>query len=749
MTDSPEQKRARLAQLLSRKASLGETVWPLSVGQKALWYLHQLAPQSPAYNVPLACRFFGVLDRVVLQRALLALVQRHAALRTTYSVRAGQPVQHVTPLDRIPFIEVDATGWSDAALDRQLAVEAAKPFDLAAGPVLRIVLYRRSAGEAVMLMVMHHIAVDGSSTSLLTEELGVLLATGAKGDLGTALPPAIQYVDFVRWQAGMLASENGEALWQFWERQLAGAQGVLNLPLDRPRPPVRTSRGASHAFLLGEPLSSRLRDLARSMSTTPYVLLMAALQILLYRYTRQDDIIVGAIANGRTRLEFERMVGYVVNPLPLRTDLSGDPPFRRLLQQVHQTHISALAHQDFPFPLMVERLQVPRDPSRAPLFQTSFVMYAQRSGALSVSRIKVGELEVEGIQMPTGEGVSDLHLSVTDRASDYFAELQFNPDLFDADSIARMAGQFQTLLTAIVRNPDAEVSELSIITDAERDLLASWRTPRVEPPYCSVSEFIAMHARQSPGAVALSFEGQDVTYQEMDEQANRLAHHLQAFGVGRDHLVGVCMERSPGMVIALLAVWKAGGAYVPLDPTYPAERLAFLLADSGCSVLITTSDLVDRLPPYAGRIVRMDADRAAIEACPSVESGHTPAADDLAYVIYTSGSTGTPKGVLIEQGGLSSHIQHYTRPAGYFPECRTLQFASISFDSSVEEIFCTLYVGGTLVLARKAAILPGAPLAKLLRQEAISVVMLPPTALAVMEIEPFPELQVLFTAGEA
>jgi amino acid adenylation domain-containing protein len=717
------------------------TAWPLSVGQKALWYLYQLAPDSAAYNVPVAYRIFGSLDPAVLRQALLALVRRHGVLRTRYGVLDGQPIQRLGSADDLRFDEVEAAGWSEAVLEQQLKAAAAAPFDLAVGPALRVVIYRRSPGEAVLLLVLHHIVMDGSSLPVLLEDLGLLLAAGE-----SALSPAAQYGDFVHWQAALLASATGDALWQFWKGRLAGAEGVLNLPLDRPRPPVRSYRGASHGFALGEPLTTRLQELARAADVTPYALLLTALQVVLQRYTGQDDIVVGAIASGRTNPDFERVVGYMVNPLPLRTNLAGDPTFLDLLQRVQQAHVEALTHQDFPFPLMVERLQLPRDPSRSPLYQASLVMYTRHLGA---TRLQLGGWTLEPIPLPTGEGVGDLHLSVTERGAEYHAELQYNTDLFEPASIARLAEHLRTLLAGGVATPEARLSALPMITPFESELLASWRQPAAEAPYRSMCELIAMHAGRSPATVAVSFEGHTLTYRELDDQANRLARHLRTLGVGPEQLVGVCLERSPELVVALLAVWKAGGAYVPLDPTYPAERLAFLLADSGCGVLLASQDTLERLPPYAGPVVRLDADHATIEAYPATDPGREPGPRDLAYVIYTSGSTGQPNGVQIEHGSLSSHIQHYARSAGYFPGCRTLQFASFSFDSSVEELFCTLYVGGTLVLARKPALLPGPPLARTLREEAISLVMLPPAALAVLDVEPFPDLQVLITAGEA
>lgn len=725
MNLSPEEKRALLAQLLQKKASASNTsksLFPLSHGQQALWFLYKLAPQSWAYNTLFTARIRSEVDVAALRRSFQALVARHPSLRTTYKVRDRQPLQQIHNHLEVPFEQLDASTWNWDELKEQVASSAYRPFDLEQDLPLRVSLFKRTAKDYILLLVIHHIASDFWSLLVLLDELGVLYPAEKAGTPASVPPLLVSYTDYGKKQANMLAGARGEQLWNYWQQQLAGEIPVLDLPTDRPRPPLQTYAGASHSFKLSAELTQRIKALAVAHKATLYMTLLAAFQVLLYRYTGQEDILVGSPTFGRSWSEFSEIVGYFVNPVILRSQLSGNPTFTEFLSQVRSTVLGALAHQDYPFPLLVERLQPNRDASHSPLFQVSFAFQKPQLceeivKLLTLSetefRVDWGGLELEPFEIAQQEGQFDLTLEMVEVEESLFGVLKYNTDLFNATTIARMQGHFQTLLEAIATNPEQHLSDLPLLTPAERyQLLVEWNNTQADDPQDGcIHQLFEAQVESAPDTVALVFEDQQLTYQELNCRANQLAHYLQTLGVGPEVLVGICVERSVEMVVGLLGILKAGGAYVPLDRAYPKERLGFILEDTQVPVLLTQRPLLQALPDHNAKVVFLDSDWERIAQESQENPVSSPAANNLAYVIYTSGSTGRPKGVAIEHHSPVAVI-NWT-PAVVTPAEMTgvLASSSICFDVSILELFVPLSYGGTIILAENILHLPTLPAA--------------------------------------
>ncbi len=727
---TPEAKRELLAKMLRERAGEAGAVSPLSHGQQALWFLYQLAPESPAYNVAVSLRVRSELDGPAVHQAFQGLVDRHAVLRTTFEAAAGEPVQRVHPSMEVPIAEVDASRWSQEELNDRLAEAYRQPFDLERGPVLRVGVFHRSPTDHILLLTVHHIAFDGFSAGLLLDEFFGLYAAASTGSTASLPAPPLQYTDFVRWQADMLEGTEGTQHWAYWERQLADELPVLNLLTDRPRPPMQTYRGASQYFRLTEELAGKLRHFAKGQGATLYMALLAAFQVLLFRYTGQEDILVGTPTAGRSRPEFEKVIGYFINAVVLRADLSGDPTFKEFLGRVRHAVLAALHHADYPFDLVVKRLLPNRDPSRSPIFEVMFNLVkggqlGEVGGILerreSATPMILEGLELEPITLAQQEGLFDLDLDVVDTGRSLLGTLRYSTDLFEASTIRRIFGHFETLLEGAVADPEQRVSCLPLLTAAERhQLLVEWNATRTEYPRdACIHELFEAQVVRTPDAIAVVFEETTLTYRELNRRANYLAHQLRARGVGPEVLVGICVERSLEMVIGLLGILKAGGAYVPLDPAYPKERLAGMVADARLRVVVTQQRLVAALPEHDAHSVFLDAarpdHRAGIEpACTpwsdphggtgftvvreeeDPEGGVTP--DDPAYVIFTSGSTGRPKGVVVPHRALANHTYAVAERYGLQPADRILQFATISFDVAAEEIFPSWLRGTAVVL---------------------------------------------------
>jgi amino acid adenylation domain-containing protein/FkbH-like protein len=719
-----------------------ETDAALSCGQQSLWFLQQLAPESTAYNINAALRILSEVDAEALRRAFQSLVDRHTQLRAIFPAVQGQPVQRIQEHLTVSFEVTDVSSWTECALHERLAQEAARPFNLEDGPLLRVSLFTRSAQQHVLLLSIHHIISDFWSLAVLLDELRTIYGAEVEGRPATLAPLAMRYTDYVRWQGEMLASAEGERLWAYWQEQLAGGLPMLELPADRPRPPVQTFRGDSLGFALDARLTAELKALGKSHGATLYMTLLAAFQVLLHRYTSQKELTVGSPTAGRNWAELAGLMGYFVNPLVLRADFSQDPAFEDFLGQVRQTVLAAFEHQDYPFALLVERLQPERDPSRSPLFQAMFALQQPhlRNGeglaslALGESgrRIEFAGLTLESVALPQHDAQFDLSLTMSEVDDALLGSLQFNTDLFDKATIERMAAHFQTLLYSITRSPELSLSTLALLPEAERrQLLDEWNaTGREYPlqPAC-LHELFEAQVERTPEAIALVYDNQQLTYLELNQRANQLAHYLIAEGIGADQLVGVLMERSVEMVVAMLATLKAGGAYVPLDPAYPSQRVSLMMEDAEASILLTQESLVESLAervPAQTRLVCVDTEWEQITAASRVENtGRSVARENLAYVIYTSGSTGRPKGVAISHSSAATLI-HWAHEKFSASELRCVLFStSICFDLSIFELFVPLSCGGQVLLAENAL-----QLAELKGREQVTLINTVPSAMA-------------------
>ena len=698
-----KQHKTEILQLLRDRPDI-LNVYPLSYGQQALWFLWQLAPENHDYNLSFPARICSVVDITAMEKAFGALMKRHPILRTNFPKRGSESIQQVHQNQELDFLIVDASTWSEDELKAKV-VEAHKiPFCLERGPVMRIRWFTISDKDHVLLLTIHHIACDFWSIDLLIQELPKLYQA-QKAGVEPSLPALKHsYQDYVRWQRDILKGTKGERLWNYWQQKLAGELPIMNLPTHSSRSPIQTYNGASHEFKLSSRLSEQLRKLAQSSGATLNMVLLAAFEVLLYRYTGQEDILVGSLTSGRSQPEFAPIMGYFVNPVVMRANLSKNLNFKEFLSQVRHTVLEALAHQDYPSALLVKQLQLQGNSSRSAIFQIYFAFQKFKLHQLFLGEgntsVDWGEIKIAPFEIPQQEGQSDLTLEMAESKSLLFGVFKYNTDLFDGSMIKRMAGHLQNLLSAIVENNQQTVAELPLLSAAERHrLLVEWnKTDSEYPQNKCIHQLFESQVEKTPEAVAVVFENQQLTYQQLNQKANQLAHHLQSLGVEPEVLVGICIERSLKMVVGLLGILKAGGAYVPLDPNYPAERLSYMLADSGVKVLLTQGSLLESLPSNQAQLVCLDTDWRAIEQYSQDNLNLRVYEDNLAYVIYTSGSTGKPKGVMITHHALSRFTQTAVSEYSLVASDLVLQFASINFDAAVEEIYPCLSVGATLVL---------------------------------------------------
>ncbi len=672
---------------------------PQSFAQQRLWFFDRLAPNTPAYNVPYATKLTGKLHIPVLEDALAGVIDRHAILRTTFAMIDGNPVQLIC--SAVPFslrlIELNHLPAMHRLSEahRLATAEARQPFDLARGPLLRVALLRLDAQEHVLLLTLHHIIFDAWSVQVFFRELAALYEAFSAGRPPPLPELPIQYADYAVWQRERSGNDVFKTQLAYWKRQLAGAPPVLALPTDRPRPPARSYRGAVHTFAFPTALTTALRRLSQREAVTLFMAVFAAFQVLLARYTGQDDIVIGIPVANRTQPETEDLIGFFVNTLALRTDLSGNPSFRELLGRVRKAALDAYSHQDLPFEQLVEALQPERDLSYTPLCQ---VVFQLREAPIVPATL--GDLAVYVIPVETAAAKFDLSVNFEIVAEGLAGDITYDTDLFDANTIARLTGHLQTLLAGIVADPNRRLSELPLLTPTEqRQVLEEWNATAAQYPQdrC-VHELFEAQVERTPDAVALVLDDQHLTYRELNARANQLAHHLRELTVGPEVLVGLCAERSLEMVIGLLGILKAGGAYVPLDLGYPSDRLAFMFADAQAPVLLTQERLVGRLPIQGARPLRLDADWEAIarHGTENLASGAT--AENLAYVIYTSGSTGRPKGTLIPHRGLVNYLSWCTQAYAVADGQGAPIHSSIAFDLTITGLFAPLLVGRTVHL---------------------------------------------------
>jgi amino acid adenylation domain-containing protein/FkbH-like protein/non-ribosomal peptide synthase protein (TIGR01720 family) len=672
---------------------------PLSFAQQGLWFLDQLEPHSSAYNVPLAVRLEGSLNLLALARSLDAIVARHEVLRTTFVAFEGEPRQVIHPALSLTLPVIDLQGLPDGGRADELLrleqAEAKQPFDLAKGPLVRLALVRLDPVEQLLLVTFHHSVFDGWTLTIFARDLGALYGAMLHERPVPLSPLPVQYADYAIWQRRWLRGALLERQLAYWQRQLAGAPTVLALPTDRPRPAVQTFQGATYDWILPADRLAALQALSRQEGVTLFMTLLAAFQTLLSRYSGQEDIVVGSTFANRTQPELESLVGFFVNTLVLRTDLSGNPSFRALLGRVREVCLDAFAHQDAPFEMVVDAVQPERSLSHAPLFQVLFVL-----DNAPVEPLILPELRLELVALDQASAKFDLTLSCMEGPQGLHGTLEYNTDLFDRSTMVRLLGHLQTLLEGIIAHPEWRLQELPLLPPAEQaELLVAWNATRIPYPdlTCPHQCFEAQVLR-TPHAVALVHADHQLTYGTLNRRANQLAHYLRQHGVGPEVRVGICMERTPEMVVGLLAILKAGGAYVPLDPSYPQERLAFMLADAQVRVLLSHSHLSGRLPTSGSELICVDSDWPRIAQGPTHNPPPGVRPSNLAYTIYTSGSTGRPKGTGVAHRGTAALLAWAATVFAPDELAWVLFSTSISFDVSVFELFVPLSRGGTVVL---------------------------------------------------
>ena len=669
---------------------------PLSFAQQRMWFMDQLQPGNPAYNRSTHIHLRGALNIAVFDNSLNEIVRRHEILRTSFLATDGQPVQAVASslTLSLPVIDLGSLPAHEqqAEVSRIVTEDAQHSFDLSRVPLLKVQLVRLGETEHLLVLTLHHIVFDGWSAGILMRELSTLYKALSAGEQPTLPELPIQFADFARWQRRRMQGGVLDAQLAHWKTKLSGQLPLLELSTDRARPPAQTFRGARQHLSLPANVSASLKSLSQREGATLFMTLLAAFQALLHRYTGGEDIIVGVPIAGRNRLEVENLIGIFINTLALRTDLSGNPSFRQLLGRVRTTALEAYAHQELPFERLVEELQPVRDLSRTPVFQ---VLFQLRN--LPDERVDANEdLRMAEADFDSGSAKLDLALDIVNKPEGLSCVAEYNTDLFDAASIARLLNHYENLLRGLLDNPNARLSELPLLTEVERkQLLLDWNETHADyPQHATVQSLFEAQVESSPDAIALIFKDEQLTYAELNAKSNRLAHHLIVLGVGPEVLVGICAERSMEMIVGLLGILKAAGAWVPLDPDYPKERLSFMLEDAQVAAVVTQKHLEGRLPQHRARRVYIDT--LDCETYPDTDAIAQP--HHLAYVIYTSGSTGRPKGVMIEHRCLVNYIEAAARLYRLQPEDRILQFASISFDVSVREIFMSLTSGATLVL---------------------------------------------------
>jgi amino acid adenylation domain-containing protein/non-ribosomal peptide synthase protein (TIGR01720 family) len=714
---------------------------PLSSDQQRLWFIEQLAPGKALYNQYIALRMRGVVNVNALAKSIGEIIRRHEILRTVFPAIKGQAIQRIQPWQPLTITRIDLSGLP-VALQESLALELAEeearqPLSLEHGPLVKTSLLQLQPDAALLLIIFHHIIIDAWSAGIFYRELAALYAAYSAGMPAPLSEPALQYADFVMWQRQWLQEPAVIEQLAYWKKQLADAPPILALPTDHPRPAVPSYRGAHYSFSLPVPLAGALKELSQQEGVTLFMTLLGAWQVLLHRYTNQDDILIGTPIANRPRSELEQSIGFFINTLVLRSNLAGNPSFRQFLQQVRQVTLDAYAHQDVPFDWIVNALQLPRDLSHSPLFQVMFVLEKE-----SWSEAALSDLDLCPVEIESGRAIFDLTLSIVHNGQGLQGSLEYSTDLFAAATIAALIDHWRVLLENIAVNPDQRLRDLPLLAAAERErMLAATRVAgTASTTVGSVQALFEAQVERTPQATAVLDGDREISYKELNRRANQLAHYLQACGVGPEVRVGLCLERSLELLVGVLGILKAGGAYVPLDPTYPAERLDFMLADAQITVLLTQKKLAAIAQMRIGKILYLDTDWERI----AQEQTHNPVQqagpDNLAYVIYTSGSTGRPKGVAMPHGPLTNLIEWQCHTSASSQITRTLQFTTISFDVAFQEIFATWASGGTLVLISEALRRDMPLLARFIGDKNIERLFLPFVALQ--------QLAEVFSVGE-
>jgi amino acid adenylation domain-containing protein len=700
---------------------------PLSFAQQRLWFLDQLEPNNPLYNVAHIVRMKGTLHVAALEKSLNEIVQRHETLRTSFHTVNDQPVQVIAPALRLPLVIRDLSAIAEGqreAQARQLATEEIKqPFQLSTGPLLRASLIKLDEQDHVLVLNTHHIVSDRWSLGVLSQELATLYEAFVESKPSPLPPLPIQYADYAVWQRHYLTGPVLEKQLAYWRQQLNGAPSNLDLPTDRPRPPIQTFYGAQHSSILPKELLNSLKQLSRTEGVTLFMTLLAALTVLLSHYSGQDDIVVGSPIAGRNCFEIETLIGLFVNTLVLRTDLSGNPSFRELLQRTRKIAMSAYAHQDLPFEKLVEELQPERDLSRNPLFQAMLILQNVPTAGQKMADLKAGPFPAT-----SDRSKFDLTVIVAEKEDGLRATFEYNSDLFDAATIERMLRHFQTLLETVATDVTQQLASLPILSVPElQQLIVDWNQTEVEyPRNVCLHDIFTQRAKHTPERTAVVCGKQQITYGELNTRSNQLAHYLCKHGVGPEVLVGVFLDRSVDTIVGLLGILKSGGAYVPLDPAYPKDRIGFILQDAKAAFLLTQHALLEALPEHSAKVIVLDADLQSIAGESPDDLPNTSNPNQLAYVLYTSGSTGKPKGVQIEHRNLVNFLSSMGREPGLTAKDTLLAVTTLSFDIAGLELYLPLVTGGTVVLASQEEAADGRRLLALLNSCNVTVMQATP-----------------------
>jgi amino acid adenylation domain-containing protein len=706
---------------------------PLSFAQQRLWFLHQFEPDSSSNNMPVVVRFTGALNIPALEQSLNALVHRHEVLRTHFPEMNGQPTQVIASDIELNLPTIDLQKISPDQRDREAlriaTEEAHRPFDLANGPILRLLLLRLSNDEHLLVWNMHCMICDGASSDVFYRDLTALYRAFSTGQPSPLPELPVQYVDFAHWQRQWIQGEVLASQVSYWKRKLEGASTVIQLPTDHPRPPlIQTYRGARSARMLPKSLNISLNSLSQELGGTLFMTLIGAFETLLHRYSQQNDILISFASAGRGQVETEGLVGFFSNTLIQRINFDKDPTFRGLFNRVREASLEAYIHQDLPFEKLVEELPPELSNSRSPLFQVKFALNPPWSNGRGMASVNLPDLNITSLfgYIYHGKTKYDLILVIREQDEGLGIVFDYNADLFEANTIARLLGHFEVLLKGIVANPDEKISNLPLLTSSEQQqILQEWNKSDVPIPENCIHQLFESQVKQSPNAIAVVCQDRQLTYRELNNRANQLAHYLKACGVGPETLVALCMERSPEMLVGMLGTLKAGGAYIPLDPSLPHQRQVFKLRNAQVTLGLTQSHLRDSIDNCGAKLICIDTDWEEISQHSTDDLSNSVTVENLAYVIYTSGSTGEPKGAMITHRGMVNHSLAVSKVFELTPHDRVLQFSNISFDIIVEEIFPTLLSGGTLVLPPPEIYTSITSFLKAISKETITAINLP------------------------
>ncbi len=759
-----DEKRALAAQLLAKRLGNTKTVHPQSQVQQQWWYNHLMHPESLSLTVPFPMQIVSRVDVAALRRAFQSMVDRHAVFRTTYTMLAGEPMQEVHTQAEVHFEQVDTSQWTDEQIRKHVNAEHLRQFDLEKGPVLRVTLFTRSETDHILFPVAHHIAFDGLSLGFFLEELRHLYEAETAGRPNPLAPPKAQYTDFGTWQTDTLSGPEGERQRAYWQQQLGGEVPQLALPTDRPRVLNKEFLPRRHEFSLDEALVVRLRKVARAHRTTLYTVLLAAFFVQLHRYTGQDDIVVASPMSGRTRPEFEEVIGVFANIVLMRASLTPGLTFAELLQQMHPTVLSAIENQDYPWAMVVSELRANSGSKRDRFFDVSFnINTLSRLGGFLLhldpthKTTTVAGLEVQRFDLDQAEEGTDIFLNLLETERGMVYRFRYNPDLFDRETIVRMQGHIESLLAAIVADPEQEIARLPLMSESERQLLlVEWNATEASFPNDQrIQDLFEAQVAATPDVVALHSSTGPMTFGELNQQANRLAHYLVRIGVEPETRVGVFLPRTTDLVVSVLAVLKAGGTYLPLDPNYPSDRLAFMLRDTRAHIVLTIEALLSHEPDADAQVVFLDRDLLVIEGESTENPLASTTAESAAYVLYTSGSTGLPKGVLGLHRGALNRFAWMWQAYPFMPRETCCLTTTLSFVDAVWELFGPLLKGVPVVLIPDEVVKDFGPLVETLAASNVTRFVLVPSLLdALLENEPdlakkLPHLKHWTSSGEA